>query len=220
MNGRSESIDKIMGALAKAQGTYKKLNPNQETPSGTFANLSAILDAVKQPLADNGLGFYQHIELLDEGSGAALLHTVLGHESGQWISSSARVVAGKTDRSTGNIYEIHKRFHALMVLGIAPSQHDPLAFDDNGELLAEQYTLDQLKKPKKDKEIDTDHTLTKDRYNDLLIELDGYDDIAKGIMETYDVETLADLPNSEYHTILAKIRKLKKTHDEYLRRKS
>ena len=91
---RKEDISLIMGALAKAQGTYKPLEPTQDGPFGKYANLADVLRAVRESLSKNGLAFYQHIELLDEGSGAALLHTVLGHESGQSISSTARVIAG------------------------------------------------------------------------------------------------------------------------------
>ena len=138
---RSTEINEIMGALAKAQGNYKRLVANQNAPGGKFANLQAILEAVRESLSENGLGFFQFIELLDEGSGGALLKTTIGHESGQYISSCARVVAGKTERQTGNIYEIHKRLHALMILGIAPSDNDPIAFDDNGEIIAEQHLI-------------------------------------------------------------------------------
>jgi hypothetical protein len=218
-NHRSPEINQIMGALAKAQGSYKKLKANEESAGGKkFANLQAILDAVKDSLANNGLGFYQYIELLDEGSGAALLRTVLGHESGQYISSCARVVAGKTDRATGNIYEVHKRFHALMLLGIAPSENDPMAFDDNGDLLADERILEELKKPREQQKLHTEETVTKEQYNDLMIELEGYPELVKDIQDTYDIETLADLPKAEYHIALGKLRRIKKTHDEYVRR--
>lgn len=218
---RSTDINEIMGALSKAQGSYKPLIANQDAPGGKFANLQAILDAVRESLAKNGLGFFQFIELLDEGSGAALLKTTIGHESGQYISSCARVVAGKTERQTGNIYEIHKRLHALMLLGIAPSDNDPIAFDDNGEIIAEQHLVASLRKPDspKKEEVDRTDVINKHQYDELLIELDGFERIAKDIMEVYDIHTLADLPASEYHRARAKILKIKRTQEEYLRKK-
>ena len=217
---RSAEINHIMGALARAQGTYKNLVPNENAPGGKFANLQAILCAVRESLANNGIGFYQYIELLDEGSGAALLKTILGHESGQYISSCARVIAGKTDRQTGNIYEIHKRFHALMILGIAPSDNDPMAFDDNGNELADSQLMEQLRKPREPQKemIDRTDVVNKEQYNELILELEGYEEIAKDIMDVYGIETLADLPRSEYHKARAKILKIKKTHDDYNRR--
>lgn len=216
---RSPEIGLLIAALSKAQGSYKRPTPNEEVATGKFANLQAILDAVKEPLANNGLGFYQYIDLLDEGSGAALLRTILGHESGQYISSSARVFTGKTDRATGNTYEIHKRLHALMILGIAPSDGDPVAFDDNGGEQDEEQVIQALKKPPRVKQVDPNAVVTKDRYNDLMIELDGYESVAESIMQTYKIDTLADLPNEVYHDALAKIRRIKRTAEDYERRK-
>src|SRR5277367_4431093 len=218
---RSNEINEIMGALAKAQGSYKRLVANQDAPGGKFANLQAILEAVRESLAKNGLGFFQFIELLDEGIGAALLKTTIGHESGQYICSCARVITGKTERQTGNIYEIHKRLHALMLLGIAPSDNDPIAFDDNGEIMAEQHLISQLRKPDspKKEEVDRTDVINKTQYEELLIELDGFDKIAKDIMEVYEIHTLADLPASEYHRARSKILKIKRTQEEYQRKR-
>lgn len=218
---RSGEIDKAMGAFAKAQGSYKPLIANEWAAGAKFANLKAILDSVREALSMNGLAFYQYIELLDEGSGAALLKSVLGHESGQYISSCARVITGKTDRQTGNIYEIHKRFHALMLLGIAPSENDPLSFDDNGSELGDQALIDRVRKPKEQNRVPIDRTdiINNDQYTELMIELDGHEDIAKDIMEVYNISTIADLPRDEYHKAQAKIRHIKKTTEDYLRRR-
>lgn len=218
---RSAQIDKLMASFSRAQGTYKPLISNQDAPGGKFANLQAILLAVRESLASNGLGFFQFIELLDEGSGAALLKTTIGHESGQYITSCARVIAGKTERSTGNIYEIHKRLHALMLLGIAPSDNDPIAFDDNGEILAEQVLVAELRKPDSPQKdaVDRNDVVDKTQYQELLIELQGFEKIAKDIMECYGIQTLADLPSGEYHRARSKILKIKRTQEEYLRKK-
>lgn len=217
---RSSDINHLICSLSKAQGSYKALVPNEDAPGGKFANLSAILDSVRESLSSNGLGFFQYIELQDEGSGAGLLRTVLAHESGQFISSCARVITGSTERTTGNIYEIHKRFHALMLLGVAPSKHDPMAFDDNGVELADSALMEKIRKPKDNKPvIDRTDVINKDQYNELIIELDGYETIAKDIMETYGIETIADLPKEEYHKARSRIFKIKKTHEEYEKRR-
>ncbi len=217
---RSVEINEIMGALAKAQGSYKRLVANQNAPGGKFANLQAILEAVREPLSSNGIGFFQFVELLDEGSGAALLKTTLGHSSGQYISSCARVVQAKTERQAGNVYEIHKKLHALMILGIAPSDNDPIAFDDNGEILAEQHLIAQLRKPDSParEEVDRSDVINKTQYQELLIVLDGREKIAKDIMESHGIQTLADLPASEYHRAQAKILRIKNIEDEYHRK--
>lgn len=218
---RSESIGKLSQALSKAQGEYKLLIANQDAPAGKFANLQAILNATRSALSENELAFYQYIELLDEGSGAALLISVLSHASNEWISSRARVVMGKTDRATGNTLEIHKRFHALMLLGIAPSDGDPHAFDDNGDEQAKELVLEELKKPDTEKErikVTSNEPITKDQYDDLMIELRNYKEIAQEILTVYNIETLADLPRERYHPALQEIRRLKKLHEDFYRR--
>ena len=218
---RSAEIDKIAAAIAAAQGTYKTLVANEEQAGRKFANLKATFLAVKESLSSNGLGFYQHEELLEEGTGAVLLWSVLCHASGQWISSCARVIAGETDRQTGNRLEIYKRIHAQMLLGIAPSDDDPISFDDNGEELAEKHIIQELRKPDSPKKptIDRNDTVSKDQYDELLIELSGYDKLAKEIMETYNISTLADLPRSEYHKARSRIMNIKKVTEEYERKK-
>jgi hypothetical protein len=217
---RSENIGKIASALAQAQGEYKLLVANEEAPGTKFANLQAILEATRPALSKNELAFFQYIDLQDEGSGASLLISMLTHSSGEWISSRARIIMGKTDRSTGNIYEIHKRFHALMLLGIAPSKGDPLAFDDNGETLAKESVLDEMKKPEAAKiHIADNEPVTKDQYDDLLIELKHNKEIAKEILEVYGIETLADLPRTRYQPALQEIRRLKKVHEDYYNRR-
>jgi len=217
---RSDAIDKVMASLSKAQGSYKKLIPNQVGPDGVYANLEATLDATRDALSQNGLGFYQYTHLLDEGTGAALLHTVLGHESGQYISSTARIITGKTDRQTGNINEIHKRIQAQMLLGIAPSKNDPIAFDDNGHEQTDLALLERLKRPAEERDaIDKSVVITKDQYNDLLIELQGEETIAQDILDFYHIQTLADLPRDEYHKARSRILRIKRTKEEYERRK-
>lgn len=211
-----------MGALAKAQGTYKPLIANQDAPGRKFSNLQAILQATRESLSSNGLALHQYIDLQDDGAGAVLLVTMLGHESGQFISSRARIITGSNERQTGNIYEIYKRRHASMLLGIAPSDSDPFAFDDDGEELAEKQLINTLRKPKEPlrEPIDRNDVVNKEQYEELLIELSGHESIAKDIMEVYGIETLADLPRGEYHRARSKILKIKKTQEEYERRKS
>lgn len=218
---RSDEIGKIISALGKAQASYGPLIPNQDAPGGKFANLRAILSATQPALADNDLGFYQHIELMDDGAGAKMLQTFLGHGSGQWISSWDRIIPGKNDRQTGNIYETYKRFGALLVLGIAPSNNDPMAFDDNGNELADYALMADLKKPKSERTevIDYNDVITTSQYDEILLELEGYEEIAKNIMEKHNIETLADLPRSEFRKACTRIREIKKANDDYLRRK-
>lgn len=212
----SASIDQIMGALAKAQGMYKPLVANQEGPHGRYANITAILDSVREALSTNGLYFWQYIELIDEVAGAALLVTKIAHESGQWIASYARVLSSQTNRETGATYEYHKRQHAYMILGIAPSACDPYLYDDDGIEQEEEHMIEKIRKPVPEK---AQETLTKDQYLDLKYELEGHEELAKDILKFYAVDTFADIPKGEYHKALVKIRRIKKSQEDYLKSK-
>lgn len=212
---RSDEINLIMGALAKAQGTYKNLIPNEDSAAGSFANLTAILGSVRESLSSNGLGFYQYIELIDEGSGASLLWTELGHESGQYISSCCRVVAGQTFRETFNAIESYKRLNALLILGIAPIGKDPLLYDDNGVEDQERTKLRTLRHGAAATRPHHPDVINSQEYDELIFELEGYADIVKSIHKYYDITSIADLPKSEFHNVKAQIRKVKKANEEY-----
>lgn len=212
MNYRSESIDLIMGALAKAQGGYKKLSPNENGPRGKFSNLASILDSARDSLSKNELSFYQYIDLKDEGDGAALLRTVIGHSSGQYISSVARIFSGKTDRATGSSYEYHKRQQALLLLGIAPSNNDPDFQDDDGMLNADQVIIEEIKRPKAEKRMDehlAHEKISTSEYDNLMIELTDLPELVREIQLTYKIETLADMRKEDYWPSVMRIRKIK-----------
>lgn len=202
-------IDQVIAALAKAQGSYKKLVCNEWSVGGPYANLQAILEATRQALSDNGLAFYQYIDPITEEAGGVYLKTILAHASGQSISSSTRLVTPETDKAIGNSYEIHKRFHALMLLGIAPSENDPHAYDDAGESSAEDHLVKKLSRPGTKIDYNRNATLTKDRARELEIELEGHPDMWKEIKERYGISLIADLPNDHYIKIKEEIRRVK-----------
>jgi hypothetical protein len=214
---RSNEIDKLVEAFSKAQGSFKRLVPNEDAAGGKFANLSAILESVREALSVNGLSFYQYVEFMDESS-SFLLKSVVSHSSGQWISTVSKVVAGATFRETFNAIESYRRLSALLLLGIAASDGDPVIKDDNGEEQQEKAILLGMRKPENKINPFVD-TISSDQYKDLMIELDGYEDIAKGIQVFYKISSIADLPKTEFYTVQGKIRRLKKTHEEYERSK-
>jgi len=213
----TNEIGTLVGALAKAQGTYKALIPNQDAAGGKFANLQAILAATRDSLSSNGLAFFQHIKLLDEGTGATLLVTLLAHESGQKIETVARILPEKTFRETFNRIEAYRRLSALLLLGIAPSDKDPLIWDDHGSEEQDKAVLDELKKPREKKERPSQFgdTITKDQYNEFMFDLEGYEEIAKSIQTSYDITSLADLPKDQYYVVKKEIKRLIKLHEQY-----
>jgi len=213
----SEEINHIALAMAKAQGAYKPLRPNQTYKGEKYANLEAILTAVREALASNALAFFQHDELMDEGSGAAILKTTIMHESGQWIRSWVRIVSGKTDKETGTIYEFRARQHAVRLLGIAPSNNDPYLWDDNGEMQAELSLMEDLSKPKEVRVRESGHRenpINNQQYNQLITTLEGHPRIAKQILKVHDIQSLDELPESSFLNTLGRIHEIKRNENE------
>ena len=220
MNYRSTEIGKLVGSLAKAQGSYKPLNANEDGPRGKFANLEATISAVKESLDLNKLSFTQHTTMLDDTQGAVMLLSLLAHESDQWLASWARIISGETLRETGINTEIVKRRQAQMLLGIAPSKNDPASWDDDGASMAEKHLMKEIRKPLEDrKSVNRDDVIDKRQYDELMLELEGYPALAEDIMKIHQIDTIADLPHTEYYNAITKIRKIKVLDSESNRRR-
>jgi len=215
----SESIAQISESLALAQGSYRVLQPNTPCATGLYANLQAILDAVQPALKDNGLSFIQLTDLQDSGDGARLLITLLSHKSGEWIKSYARLVNDGSDRANDTRNQGIRRQQASLVLGIAPSAHDPAMLDDNGDSQAHEAVIEDLKRVRSgDQPIKKARyeTISQLQYDELMIELEGYPEIVKSAFQKYGIDSMADLPASEYHPCRVDIMNLKDTYKKWM----
>lgn len=131
----SEQIDKIAGALAKAQAMF--INPPRNKTvtvrtqgSGTYefsyATFDAILDAVRKPLAENELSIVQAV---DASGDKPRVVTTLLHSSGQWISSSLPLLLDRPgNQAFGSALTYQKRYGLTALLAIAADEDD----DANG----------------------------------------------------------------------------------------
>lgn len=102
---KSESIGEIAKALLATQKIIGAAAKKSKNPffKSAYADLSEVIDTVKEPLNANGITFLQ---IIDEGEHGAVVETTLLHESGEYISGRTPVfVVTKRDKS-GNI-ELH-----------------------------------------------------------------------------------------------------------------
>ncbi len=133
---QSEQINELALALAKAQGAMqnpvknKKVSVRTKT-GGTYefeyADLAAILDAVKKPLSDNLLGYVQLLGQTTNAEGATkyVLHTRLMHGSGQWIESiTPLLVQEQGSQAFGSALTFMRRYALSAMLGIAADSDD------------------------------------------------------------------------------------------------
>lgn len=90
---RSEQVNELMAALAKAQGMMKNpattrtvtIKPREGAGyQFSYAELHAVYDAIKEPFASNGLAYTHTIE---DDRGTMVLSTMIFHSSGQYIGS-------------------------------------------------------------------------------------------------------------------------------------
>jgi hypothetical protein len=127
----SDSIAAIAEALAKFQAAVpaipKKRTANVPMKSGgsysyKYADLSDIIDAVRAPLAANGLSYTQ--------SGAAdgdhiNCTTLVMHASGEFIESDAMMLpSGATPQTAGSAITYARRYSLAPALGISPDEDD------------------------------------------------------------------------------------------------
>lgn len=129
----SDTIGELATALAKVQGIMRPLSKNREvsvkmksggTYKFSYTTFDAIIEAVRDPLSDNGLAFAQGVGYDGVGS---VLTTRLMHASGQWIESDTPIqVTENSAQAFGSGITYAKRYALSSMLGIATD------FDDDG----------------------------------------------------------------------------------------
>ena len=130
---QSQEIGEIAAALAAAQGEFEPAEKDREADIRSekgaykykYADIASCLDAVRQPLAKNGLAVLQRTEL--EGP-EILLRTDLIHKSGQWMASRfpLPIAEGTWARpqNVGSIITFFRRYTLCAMLQIATEDDD------------------------------------------------------------------------------------------------
>jgi hypothetical protein len=120
---RSESLKTIAPALHKAQGAIKAALKDSTNPHfrSKYADLSSVIEAVKEPLQANGITFLQGIE---DGENGVAVETMLLHVSGEWISSTLKIPASKQDaQGYGSAITYGRRYGLQSMCGV-PAEDD------------------------------------------------------------------------------------------------
>jgi hypothetical protein len=133
---RSENINELAAALAKAQG---QMSPAKKDTKGVhnskYADLASCWEAIRKPFADNGLAIMQ-APIPTEGTFVSI-ETILVHSSGQWQSSILTMVPVKNDpQGIGSCLTYARRYALSAMTGVCPE-------DDDGETAT--YSKDKLK---------------------------------------------------------------------------
>ncbi len=121
---RSEAINELAAALAKAQGLIKGALKDQTNPDykSKYADLAAHWEAIRGPFSANGLSIMQFPRLTEEG---VEIETLLSHSSGQWTSEILKMPVPRADaQGVGSAITYARRYALSAIAGTSPDDDD------------------------------------------------------------------------------------------------
>jgi len=121
---KSEQLNELATALAKAQGELENASKSSANPhfKSKYADLAEILNTVRPVFSANGLSVTQCPGF---ANGMVTVETLLMHVSGQWISSTISAPVGKQDaQGVGSAITYCRRYSLAAVAGIAQEDDD------------------------------------------------------------------------------------------------
>jgi hypothetical protein len=206
---QSADLNELFSALAKAQSEIRTASLSAVNPffKSRYADLAEIVKACRVPLAKNNLSVIQQILPNDDGQN--ILHTKLGHSSGQWIESRMRIVPAKPDiQALGSYITFLKRYSLAALIGVVTGDEDDdgeLAVHDQREVASKGVALNTKYNPKEQ----SYETITKEQLEEAQYELQGYSDIAEMVLDGLKIQSVADMPKSKFQTAMNRIREIK-----------
>jgi hypothetical protein len=141
---RSEQIAELATALAKAQAQLGPAIKDKTNPAfkSRYADLTAVWDACRKPLSDNGLSVVQMP--VDAEPGRVALTTILLHASGQYLSSTVSTRIVKDDpQGVGSALTYLRRYTLAACVGIVADEDD----DGNHASQPSQPAAQPLRQP-------------------------------------------------------------------------
>jgi hypothetical protein len=119
----SEQINELAAALAQAQGAMENAAKNKVNPhfKSRYADLAAVLDAIRIPLSANGLSTVQTMQI---GEHCIVLRTTLLHSSGQFISTEYPIAMALKPQEMGSAITYGRRYSLAALVGIAQDDDD------------------------------------------------------------------------------------------------
>lgn len=121
----SESIKQLSAALLKAQRSIKFAAKDANNPHfrSKYADLPAVIDAIKPALNEAGIVFMQTFSPSEAGFIAVT--TRLLHESGEWIEDTATVPLPKSDpQGYGSAATYARRYSLAAITGLYQDDDD------------------------------------------------------------------------------------------------
>lgn len=122
----SDSIKELAAALSKAQGEIKGAVKDSANPffKSKYADLSSVVEAIRDAFAKNGLSYTQAIEPTERDE--VRVETILLHASGEWLSAGvlALPVSKHDAQGFGSALTYARRYGLSAAVGVAPEDDD------------------------------------------------------------------------------------------------
>ena len=130
---KSDQIDKLAGALAKAQSQIRGAAKKSKNPffNSNYADLHTVIESCMPQLSANGISVVQGTDF-NKRDGWSVT-TMLMHSSGQWIKSSCKIILGpKQDiQALGSAITCGRRYLLSSMAGVGQ-------FDDDGNSISQK----------------------------------------------------------------------------------
>lgn len=134
MTMRSEQINELAAALAKAQGAMQNATMNRTNPhfKSKYADLSSVLDAARGPLSAAGIAVVQTMHYNEHG--VMVLLTTLIHSSGQFITTEYPLPNTTKPHEMGSALTYARRYSLSALICNASDEDDDgnAAMNNNG----------------------------------------------------------------------------------------
>ena len=130
---KSDQIDKLAGALAKAQSQIRGAAKKSKNPffNSNYADLHTVIESCMPQLSANGISVVQGTDF--NRLNGWFVTTMLMHSSGQWIKSSCKIILGpKQDiQALGSAITYGRRYLLSSMAGVGQ-------FDDDGNSISQK----------------------------------------------------------------------------------
>jgi hypothetical protein len=137
----SDTIAELATALAKAQGQIDDASKGSENPyfKSKYADLAAVRAVIREPLATNDLAIIQAPRVVQ---GGAEVETMLVHKSGEFMSETLFMPAGKADpHGYASAITYARRIGIMSLLALA-------SYDDDGNTAVDSVKSQPVQKAK------------------------------------------------------------------------
>jgi hypothetical protein len=141
-----QSFGKLAEALAKAQAAFTPprkgktatVRSDKGNYSYSYADLAEVFDAIRKPLADNGLAVSQNIGVFD---GVLSLETRLMHSSGEQLVARWPLPTGTLKpQEWGSLLTYYRRYSLTAIVGVAADDDDDGNVAQGNNATTEQKT--------------------------------------------------------------------------------